>query len=98
MVYIQTVTSLVLLCYKPLRVPGFTAHQGSPPQYSLPKALSWVTMAAPGSGRIQSAEEIHDLIRAAVAQRRPIAALYKERNRLLCPHRLGWNKEGSPRL
>ena len=55
-------------------------------------------MAGPGSTRTQSAEEIHDLIRAAVAQRRPIAALYKERNRLLCPHRLGWNKDGSPRL
>src|SRR6266852_3573475 len=57
-----------------------------------------MVMATPGSKRTQSAEEIHNLLRIAVAHRRPIAAVYKEFNRLLCPHRLGWNKEGGPRV
>src|SRR5260370_5833277 len=57
-----------------------------------------MVMATPGSKRAQSAEEIHNLLRIAVAHRRPIAAVYKEFNRLLCPHRLGWNKEGGPRV
>ena len=57
-----------------------------------------MVMATPGSKRAQSAEEIHNLLRIAVAHRRPIAAVYKEFNRLLCPHRLCWNKEGGPRV
>jgi hypothetical protein len=64
----------------------------------LSEALSWTVMATPGSKRTQAAEEIHNLLRIAVAHRRPIAAVYKEFNRLLCPHRLGWNKEGGPRV
>ena len=30
--------------------------------------------------------------RAAIVHRRPIAAFYRGRRRLLCPHLLGWNK------
>jgi hypothetical protein len=33
-------------------------------------------------------------VRAAIIQRRPIAALYGDRRRLLCPHLLGWNRHG----
>jgi hypothetical protein len=38
------------------------------------------------------------LIRTAVIGRRPIAAVYHDRPRLLCPHRLGWNNDGRPRV
>ena len=35
----------------------------------------------------------HDKIRVAIAHRRPIAALYRGRKRLLCPHLLGWDRQ-----
>jgi len=35
---------------------------------------------------------------SAVVGKRPIAAVYHGRHRLLCPHRLGRNKEGKPRV
>lgn len=34
----------------------------------------------------------HAQVRAAIVHRRPIAARYRGRRRLLCPHLLGWNK------
>lgn len=37
-------------------------------------------------------------MRAAVESRRSISALYHNRHRLLCPHRLGRNKDGQPRV
>ena len=37
-------------------------------------------------------EQAHTQVRAAIIQRRPIAALYRRRRRLLCPHLLGWNR------
>jgi hypothetical protein len=37
-------------------------------------------------------EQTHAQIRAAILHRRPIAALYRGRRRLLCPHLLGWNR------
>jgi hypothetical protein len=37
-------------------------------------------------------EQAHACIRAGIIHRRPIAALYRERRRLLCPHLLGWNR------
>lgn len=55
-------------------------------------------MSGPGSGRTQSQDEIHRLIYTAVAQRRPITAICKEQKRLLCPHRLGWNREDLRRV
>jgi len=35
----------------------------------------------------------HAQIRVAIAHRRPIAALYRGRKRLLCPHLLGWDRQ-----
>jgi hypothetical protein len=47
---------------------------------------------------IQTVEEIYRLLRAAVAGKRPIGALYKKRPRLFCPHRLGRNSAGEWRV
>lgn len=41
---------------------------------------------------VRAQEQVHTQVRAAIMHRRPIAALYRERRRLLCPHILGWNK------
>jgi hypothetical protein len=37
-------------------------------------------------------EPVHAQVRAAIIHRCPIAALYRGRRRLLCPHLLGWNR------
>lgn len=37
-------------------------------------------------------EQPHAQIRAAIIHRQPIAALYRGRRRLLCPHLLGWSR------
>ena len=37
-------------------------------------------------------EQAHACIRAAIIHRSPIAAFYRGRRRLLCPHLLGWNR------
>jgi hypothetical protein len=37
-------------------------------------------------------EQAHAQVRSAIVHRRPIAALYGGRRRLLCPHLLGWNQ------
>src|ERR1022692_3077253 len=42
---------------------------------------------------LQSLDEVANLIRAAMTRRRPIMAIYEGRQRLLCPHMLGRNKE-----
>lgn len=42
--------------------------------------------------------EVYRLLWTAVVSRRPIAAVYHGRPRLLCPHRLGRNQEGEPRV
>jgi len=41
---------------------------------------------------VRSPEQAHAQVRVAIVHRRPIAALYRGRRRLLCPHLLGWNK------
>ena len=41
---------------------------------------------------VRALEHAHAQIRSAIVHRRPIAALDRERRRLLCPHLLGWNK------
>jgi hypothetical protein len=46
----------------------------------------------------QSLEEVNRLLRLAMGERRPIGAMYHNRRRVLCPHRLGWNKEGQRRV
>ena len=43
-------------------------------------------------------EPTFSLIRSAVVCRSPIAAVYHDRPRLLCPHKLGWNDEGRPQV
>lgn len=43
-------------------------------------------------------EDIYRLVWTAVANRRPIRAIYKDRSRLFCPHRLGRNQAGQRRL
>lgn len=48
--------------------------------------------------QIQTVEEIYRLIWTAVANRQPIEATYEGRLRLFCPHRLGRNREGRPRV
>jgi hypothetical protein len=47
---------------------------------------------------IQTVEEIYLLVWKAVENRRPIQAIYRDRRRLLCPHRLGRNKAGQLRV
>ena len=44
--------------------------------------------------KIQRVEDIYRLIWAAVANKQPMRAIYKERPRLFCPHRLGRNQAG----
>jgi hypothetical protein len=46
----------------------------------------------------QAREEIHRLLYAAVVGRRPMAAVYNGCRRLLCPHKLGWNRGGQLRV
>jgi hypothetical protein len=48
--------------------------------------------------RIQTVEDIYRLVWTAVETRRPMAALYHGRRRLLCPHRLGRNRNGQLRV
>jgi hypothetical protein len=45
-------------------------------------------------GTHQSREEIHGLVRAAIGEQRAISAMYHGQLRRLCPHVLGWNKQG----
>jgi hypothetical protein len=48
--------------------------------------------------KIQTVEEMYRLIWTAIENRQPISAIYKERPRLFCPHRLGRNRLGEPRV
>jgi hypothetical protein len=48
--------------------------------------------------KIQTVEDIYELVWAAVASKRPMEASYQGRHRLLCPHRLGRNTEGELRV
>lgn len=48
--------------------------------------------------RIQTVEDMYRLIWTAIANKRPISAVYKELSRLFCPHRLGRNRLGQPRV
>src|SRR4029453_229857 len=44
---------------------------------------------------IQTVEDIYQLIWTAIANKRPIEAIYKGLPRLFCPHRLGRNRGGA---
>jgi len=48
--------------------------------------------------QVQTVEEIYRLVWTAVANKRPIEATYQGRLRLFCPHRLGRNRKGRPRV
>lgn len=48
--------------------------------------------------KIQTVEDMYRVIWTAVANKQPISAIYKERHRLFCPHRLGRNRLGQPRV
>jgi hypothetical protein len=48
--------------------------------------------------KIQTVEELYRLIWSSVAHKQPISAIYKELPRLFCPHRLGRNRLGEPRV
>jgi hypothetical protein len=42
--------------------------------------------------------DVYGIVRRAVESRRPISAIYHDRHRLFCPHRLGRNREGQFRV
>jgi hypothetical protein len=48
--------------------------------------------------KIQTVENIYLLVWVAVANKRPIEAIYHSRPRLFCPHRLGRNRAGELRV
>jgi len=47
-----------------------------------------------GTGSVGFVADVYRIVRTAVENRRPISAVYDNRHRLFCPHRLGRNKEG----
>src|ERR1700751_5110313 len=51
-----------------------------------------------GEAKIQTVEDMYRLIWTAIANKQPISAIYKELPRLFCPHRLGRNRLGQPRV
>ena len=61
---------------------------------SVSSSLEMSVVQAP----IQTVGEIYRLVWAAVANKRPIEAIYHGRPRLLCPHRLGRNQRGQLRV
>ncbi len=48
--------------------------------------------------QIQTVEEVYQLVWTAVANKKPIEAIYQGRPRLFCPHRLGRNRAGQLRV
>lgn len=48
--------------------------------------------------RIQTVEDIYRLVWTAVANKGPVEAFYRGCRQLLCPHRLGRNREGQLRV
>ena len=42
---------------------------------------------------VRALEQVQAQVRAAIIHRRPVAALYRGRRRLLCPHLLGRNRQ-----
>jgi hypothetical protein len=48
--------------------------------------------------KIQTVEDVYRLVRTSIVNKRPIRAVYKERLRLFCAHRLGRNRAGELRV
>ena len=55
-------------------------------------------MGGAGAGKAERVENLYRIVREAVENRSPMAAVYHRHRRLLCPHRLGRNKEGRLRV
>src|SRR5580700_9257792 len=55
-------------------------------------------MDVSGTGGAAQQEDVYRIVHAAVESRRPISAVYHNRHRLLCPHRLGRNRQGQLRV
>ena len=51
-------------------------------------------MAAPQRATAQSLEEVIVLLTTAIALKKPVEAMYHDHRRSLCPHVLGWSKDG----
>lgn len=51
-----------------------------------------------GAGRAGRPEVLYRNVYKAVESRRPISAVYHDRPRLFCPHRLGRNSKGERRV
>jgi hypothetical protein len=51
-----------------------------------------------GTGRVGLVADVYRIVRAAVERMQPISAVYGNRHRLFCPHRLGRNREGQLRV
>jgi hypothetical protein len=76
-------------CFRGLKraaYQGSTLRRPAVHRFRQRDILRWM----PGS--IQALQQTHTYVRAAITHRQPIAALYRGRRRLLCPHLLGWNK------
>jgi hypothetical protein len=55
-------------------------------------------MADSGASSAGRLEDLYRIVRKALEARCPIAAIYHNRYRLFCPHRLGRNKGGQLRV
>ena len=55
-------------------------------------------MAGGSASRAGGAGQVYADLYRAILQRMPIAAIYQERPRLFCPHRLGRNSKGELRV
>jgi hypothetical protein len=51
-----------------------------------------------GIGGVHREEDVYRAVRTAVETRRPNSAVYHDRQRFFCPHRLGRNKDGQLRV
>lgn len=55
-------------------------------------------MARVVQAKIQTVEDIYRLVWTAISAKRPLRAIYKQRLRLFCPHRLGRSVSGEQRV
>lgn len=55
-------------------------------------------MSGSVAGKVDELLAVYNAVYAAIRNRRPIAAMYKEFARLFCPHRLGRNSKGELRV
>lgn len=82
----DSVEGLVLLCYQVVTGQGNAIRRYREGEISVVEA------------KIQTVEDMYRLIWTAIAKKQPISAIYKGLPRLFCPHRLGRNRVGQPRV